>query len=172
MVVNLSIRQFKLQNIVKTVEQILKETDLGPQHLGLELTESTLMENEERTVALLSELTRLGIQISIDDFGTGYSSLRYLKCFPIHILKIDQSFVREIATNATDAAIATSIITLAHCLGLKVVAEGVESVAQLAFLSAHGCDGLQGYYFSKPLPPEEFEREWREKWSMPPDPAN
>ncbi len=165
-VVNLSIRQFKLQNLVKTVEQILTESGLSPQQLGLELTESILMENEERTVGVLTELSRLGIQISIDDFGTGYSSLRYLKCFPIHILKIDQSFVREITTNSTDAAIATSIITLAHNLGLKVVAEGVERVEQVEFLQRQGCDGIQGFYFSKPLPPAELEQMLREKWSM------
>lgn len=166
-IVNLSIRQFKLQNLIKTVEQILTEAGLGPEHLGLELTESILMENEERTVGVLTELSRLGIQLSIDDFGTGYSSLRYLKCFPIHILKIDQSFVREIATSTTDAAIATSIITLAHSLGLKVVAEGVETAAQVEFLRTHACDGIQGYYFSKPLPPEALEKRLREKWSMP-----
>lgn len=166
MVVNLSIRQFKQPQLIETVERILGETGLSARHLGLELTESMLMENEERTVATLTQLNKLGIQISIDDFGTGYSSLRYLKCFPIHILKIDQSFVREIETNATDAAIVTSIIALARNLGLRVVAEGVESAAQLKFLRANGCDGMQGYYFSKPLSSEAFEKKLSAPWSM------
>jgi len=166
MVVNLSIRQFKQPQLIENIEQILREAGLGPQHLGLELTESMLMENEERTVSVLAELNKLGIQISIDDFGTGYSCLRYLKCFPIHILKIDQSFVREIETNATDAAIVTSIIMLARNLGLKVVAEGVESAAQLEFLKANGCDRMQGYYFSKPLTPEALEEKLRTPWRL------
>ncbi|MCG3112603.1 MAG: EAL domain-containing protein [Candidatus Manganitrophus sp. SB1] len=166
MVVNLSIRQFKQPQLIETVERILGETGLSARHLGLELTESMLMENEERTVATLTQLNKLGIQISIDDFGTGYSSLRYLKCFPIHILKIDQSFVREIETNATDAAIVTSIIALARNLGLRVVAEGVESAAQLKFLRANGCDGMQGYYFSKPLSSEALEKKLSAPWSM------
>lgn len=166
MVVNLSIRQFKQPQLIETVERILGETGLSPRHLGLELTESMLMENEERTVSVLTELNKLGVQISIDDFGTGYSSLRYLKCFPIHILKIDQSFVREIETNATDAAIVTSIIALARNLGLRVVAEGVESAAQLKFLRANGCDGMQGYYFSKPLSSEALEKKLSAPWSM------
>ena len=166
MVVNLSIRQFKQPQLIETVERILGETGFSARHLGLELTESMLMENEERTVATLTQLNKLGIQISIDDFGTGYSSLRYLKCFPIHILKIDQSFVREIETNATDAAIVTSIIALARNLGLRVVAEGVESAAQLKFLRANGCDGMQGYYFSKPLSSEALEKKLSAPWSM------
>lgn len=166
MVVNLSIRQFKQPQLIETVERVLGETALAPQHLGLELTETMLMENEERTVTILTQLNTLGIQVSIDDFGTGYSSLRYLKCFPIHILKIDQSFVREIETNATDAAIVVSIITLARNLGLRVVAEGVETAAQLQFLRANGCDGMQGHYFSKPLTSEDFEKKLQGKWSM------
>lgn len=167
MVVNLSIRQFKQPQLIENVERILRETGLGPERLGLELTESMLMENEERTVSVLSQMNKLGIQISIDDFGTGYSSLRYLKCFPVHILKIDQSFVREIETNPTDAAIVSSIIMLARNLGLKVVAEGVESVAQLEFLRANGCDGMQGYYFSRPLAAEAFEKKLSAPWSLP-----
>jgi diguanylate cyclase (GGDEF)-like protein/PAS domain S-box-containing protein len=166
MVVNLSIRQFKQPQLIETIEQILAETDLDPHSLCLELTESMLMENEKRAVARLTQLNKLGVQVSIDDFGTGYSSLRYLKCFPIHILKIDQSFVREIETNATDAAIVTSIIMLARNLGLKVVAEGVENASQLEFLRANRCDGMQGYYFSKPLSAEALEKKLREKWSM------
>lgn len=167
MVVNLSIRQFKQPQLIETIERILRDTGFGPQYLGLELTESMLMENEERTVSVLTQLNKLGVQISIDDFGTGYSSLRYLKCFPIHILKIDQSFVREIETSATDAAIVISIIMLARNLGLKVVAEGVEKAAQLEFLRTNGCDGMQGYYFSPPLPAEALERKLSKPWSLP-----
>lgn len=156
MVVNLSGRQFKEKELIQTIQRIVKDTGLDPSYLGLELTESVIMQNAEVTIRALLELTGMGIQISIDDFGTGYSSLTYLRRFPLHILKIDPSFIREITTHAADAAIATSIITLAHGLKLKVMAEGVETEAELAFLRKLGCDEMQGYYFSKPLPADEM----------------
>jgi diguanylate cyclase (GGDEF)-like protein/PAS domain S-box-containing protein len=154
MVVNLSGRQFKDKQLIETIRRILKETGLSPLYLGLELTETVIMQNAEATISALQELTQMGIQISVDDFGTGYSSLSYLKRFPLHILKIDPSFVREITLHSADAAIATSIVTLAHSLKLKVMAEGVETEAELSFLRRLGCDEMQGYYFSKPLPAE------------------
>ncbi|MDC4227640.1 MAG: EAL domain-containing protein [Candidatus Manganitrophus sp.] len=166
MVVNLSIRQFKQPQLIETIERILGETGLSARYLGLELTESMLMENEERTVSTLTQLNKLGIQISIDDFGTGYSSLRYLKCFPIHILKIDQSFVREIETNATDAAIVTSIIVLARNLGLRVVAEGVEKRgAAEIFTRPMGVMECRAITSASPFPPKRLEKKLSAPWS-------
>jgi len=153
--VNLSARQFKEKNIVERVAQALKETGLEARYLELELTES-LLQTPETTITPLKELHALGIHLSIDDFGTGYSSLSYLKRFPIDTLKIDRSFVRDITTDADDAAIANAIITMAHSLGMYVVAEGVETGEQLAFLCQRKCDSMQGYYFSKPLPADAF----------------
>ena len=153
--VNLSARQFHHQNLVETIVRILKETGLDPKYLELELTESILMQNVEATIKMLCELHAMGIGLSIDDFGTGYSSLSYLKRFPIDILKIDQSFVRDITTDPDDAAIVTAIITLAHSLKLKAIAEGVETEEQLEFLRSLHCDGMQGYLFSRPLPVDE-----------------
>ena len=156
--VNVSARQLKQQNLVHLVTRTLKETGLAPEYLGLELTESMLIENVERTVAVLNELHALGISFSIDDFGTGYSSLSYLKRFPIDILKIDQSFMRGIPGNAEDTAIARAIIVMAHGLGIKTIAEGVETEAQFSFLRAHQCDGIQGFYFSPAVPAEAITR--------------
>ncbi|MCI0527979.1 MAG: EAL domain-containing protein, partial [Nitrospira sp.] len=136
--------------------RVLEEIGLGPTYLDLELTESAIMENAEVTIRTLHKLKEMGTCISIDDFGTGYSSLSYLKRFPIDILKIDQSFVRDVTTDPDDAAIATLIIAMAHSLRLKVIAEGVETKEQLAFLHAHQCDEIQGYYFSRPVPAETF----------------
>ncbi len=153
--VNISARQFQQQNLAQLIRQALTDSGLKPQHLDLELTESMLMHDMERTVSTLTELDALGITVSIDDFGTGYSSLSYLKRFPIDVLKIDRSFVRDITTDTDDAAITTAIIAMAHSLEIKVVAEGVETLEQQEFLKLHGCDAMQGYYFSKPLPAED-----------------
>ena len=152
--VNLSTLQFKQPDFAGLVLDILKENDLDP-GLGtieLELTESLLMNNAEGAVDTLSKLRQAGIHFSIDDFGTGYSSLSYLKRFPISSLKIDQSFVRDLSTNNEDAAIVAAIIALGHSLGLKVIAEGVETVAQLAQLRKKGCNEIQGFLFSRPVP--------------------
>src|SRR5471030_2851758 len=116
------------------------------------------MSNAEETITVLQNLKALGIQISIDDFGTGYSSLAYLKRFPIDKLKIDIAFVREVTSNPDDAAIVLAIINMAHSMKLEVIAEGVEKDAQLAYLRRHGCDEMQGFYFSRPVPQEEFEQ--------------
>jgi diguanylate cyclase (GGDEF)-like protein len=152
--VNLSARQFQQQNLVKTIAQILKETGLEPGYLELEITESLVMQDVNFTVSVLRELQAMGVYISMDDFGTGYSSLSSLMYFPLHILKIDQSFIRNLAPNPSNAAIITSIVTLGHGLNLKVIAEGVETLEQLAFLRSAKCDFMQGYLFSRPLSAE------------------
>jgi diguanylate cyclase (GGDEF)-like protein len=154
--VNLSARQFQTQNLAALVRDILQETGLEPQWLELEVTESILMQHMDKTVSTLQELKDLGVCISIDDFGTGYSSLNYLKRFPIDSLKIDQSFVQDITKDPDDAAIVSAVISLAHTMKLKVIAEGVETFDQLLFLREKNCDKMQGYYFSKPLTAELF----------------
>jgi diguanylate cyclase (GGDEF)-like protein/PAS domain S-box-containing protein len=156
--VNLSARQFYQQDLVSTISEVLEETGLSAHLLELELTESMMMADVENAAQILHSLKKLGVHLSIDDFGTGYSSLAYLKRFPIDLLKIDQSFVRDITVDADDAAIATSIISLAHSLRLEVIAEGVETEAQLAYLRRHGCDYMQGYYFSRPIPAAEMSK--------------
>lgn len=161
--VNLSARQFQQQNVVGMVGQVLRETGLDPHCLELELTESMIMQNVEESIATLCALKALGVHLSIDDFGTGYSSLNYLTRFPIDTLKIDQSFVRDLPTDPEAAVIATTIITLAHSLSLKVIAEGVESEAQLDFLRDHGGHEAQGYLYSRPLPAEEIEGHLRQE---------
>ncbi|MDQ3819865.1 MAG: EAL domain-containing protein, partial [Acidobacteriota bacterium] len=134
------------------------ETGLRPESLELEVTESSVMKNTESAIRTLSELKSMGIKISIDDFGSGYSSLGYLKHLPIDVLKIDQSFVRDMTTAPNDAAIVMAIIQLAHSLQLKVTAEGVETEDQLRFLRLLRCDEMQGYLFCRPVPVEDFER--------------
>lgn len=155
--VNLSGRHLAKQDeLVTQVATTLKQTGLAPDHLELELTESILMEDVEATIQTLSKLSEMGVKLSIDDFGTGYSSLSYLKRFPIDTLKIDQAFVRESATDEDDAAIVIAVIALAHSLKMNVIAEGVETDRQLAFLKAQGCDEVQGYFYSRPLPVDEL----------------
>lgn len=156
--VNLSARQFREGNLSETIDRCLRETDLDPQCLELELTESLVMEDLEASRVMLERLkSEKGIRVSVDDFGTGYSSLSYLKRFPLDLLKIDKSFVRDITDDTNDAAIVSAIIGLAHNLGLRVLAEGVETEDQLDFLRERDCDEAQGYLFSRPVPAEEFE---------------
>jgi diguanylate cyclase (GGDEF)-like protein len=155
--VNLSLRQFQQSNLVETISRILDETGLEPQYLELELTETSLMDNAELTIETLRRLRNFGIKISIDDFGSGYSSLSYLKKLPIDRLKIDRAFVTDVAFEASDAAIVKTIITLAHNLGLKTIAEGVETEEQSIVLANLGCDEMQGFLFSKPLSVEALE---------------
>jgi EAL domain-containing protein (putative c-di-GMP-specific phosphodiesterase class I) len=140
MVVNLSPRQFREKNLLATFSRILRETGVDPHWLGLEITESVIMESPEVSIGVLRGLKALGIEISLDDFGTGYSSLSYLKRFPIDKLKIDQSFVRDLGSDDDDAAMVAAMIVMAHQLHIRVVAEGVETDAQLAFLRDRGCD--------------------------------
>ncbi len=153
--VNLSARQFQKEDLTNTVARVLAETGLDGQYLELELTESILMRSEDTVAAMLRALAAMGIQLTIDDFGTGYSSLSYLKRFPIGKLKIDQSFVQHITSDASDAVIAKTIIGMAHSLRFKAIAEGVETPEQLAFLRGLHCDEIQGYVVSPPLPAEQ-----------------
>ena len=155
--VNLSARQFDHPRFVDTVRDILAQTMLEPELLEIEITEGLLVQKVETAIEALHELKRLGVHIAIDDFGTGYSSLSYLKKFPIHSLKIDQSFVRDMTNDASCAEITNAVIALGHSLNLKVVAEGVETREQLLFLKQRGCDEAQGYLFGKPLPAGQFE---------------
>jgi diguanylate cyclase (GGDEF)-like protein len=154
--VNLSPRQFYQQNFQNMLERILDETGLPAMALGLEITEGVLLQGSEANMAALKQLSNMGIQLSVDDFGTGYSSLAYLQRFPVHALKIDQSFVRGIGQNVNDTALVAAIIAMAHSLHLKVLAEGVESLEQVTFLLSHGCLVAQGFYYSKAVPAEEF----------------
>ncbi|OYW15049.1 MAG: GGDEF domain-containing protein [Hydrogenophilales bacterium 12-64-6] len=155
--VNLSPIQFRHTGLVQSVASALAQAGLDPAFLELELTESFVMHDAERINVAMKSLKTLGVDIAVDDFGTGYSSLSYLKRFPVDRLKVDKSFVRDIDSDPDDAAIVRAIITLGHALGLKVVAEGVETLAHLEFLRQHGCDELQGYYFSRPIPALEME---------------
>jgi diguanylate cyclase (GGDEF)-like protein/PAS domain S-box-containing protein len=154
--INLSAYQFKETNLVETIFRILSETNMNPEHLEFEITESLLVDNIDETTKALSRLHDRGIKISIDDFGTGYSSLAYLKKFPIDILKIDRSFVNDITTDEDDAIIVDTIIAMARSLKLKITAEGVENKEQLKFLADRNCDEIQGYLFSKPLSSKEL----------------
>jgi len=156
--VNISAGQFHHKHFVDLVLAVLDHTGADPQKLKLELTESLLVENLEEVVAKMHVLKARGVSFSLDDFGTGYSSLSYLKRLPLDQLKIDQSFVRDVLDDPSDAAIAKTIVALAQSLGLAVIAEGVETAQQRDFLAANGCHAYQGYFFSKPLPLEEFER--------------
>ena len=156
--VNLSAVQFRQDGLPERIRAILEETGLAPEYLELEITESALMHEVETTVAMVQALRDMGLRLSIDDFGTGYSSLSYLIRFPIHKLKVDLSFVRRMVDNPDAAAIIKAIIGMAKSLRLKVIAEGVENARQLALLRAHGCDEIQGYYFSPPAPAEDVAR--------------
>jgi len=155
--VNLSARQFQQKDLTTFIRDVLQETGLDARYLELEITESLAMDDVHQAISILHSLKELGVQISIDDFGTGYSSLSYLKKFPIQTLKIDRSFVNDISHDPDDAAIASSIIVMAHSLKLNVIAEGVETASQLNFLRDRNCNEMQGYLFSKPLSAEAFE---------------
>jgi diguanylate cyclase (GGDEF)-like protein/PAS domain S-box-containing protein len=155
--VNVSAKQFRQADFVSQVQRVLRESAAKPSMLKLELTESTVLEDVEDTIAKMHELKVLGVGFSMDDFGTGYSSLQYLKRLPLNQIKIDQSFVRDIATDSNDAAIVKTIIAMTEALGLDVIAEGVETEAQREFLDKHGCHTFQGYLFSQPVPLAQFE---------------
>ncbi|MBI3522926.1 MAG: EAL domain-containing protein [Betaproteobacteria bacterium] len=156
--VNLSPRQFRQKGLVDTIRGILEEAGQAPELLELEITESTLMHDADETLEKLRQLAEMGVKLAIDDFGTGYSSLAYLKRFPVHKLKIDQGFIRDLGHDRDDAVIVSTIIVLAHSLGLNVLAEGVETGEQLDRLIDYGCHLFQGYYFSRPLPSGEVAR--------------
>jgi predicted signal transduction protein with EAL and GGDEF domain len=156
MKVNFSARQFHHQNVVEMIKDVIRDTGLLAEYLDIEITES--IATEESSVAILNELSRLGMEISIDDFGTGYSSLGSIKSFPINTIKIDRSFIRDITIDRDDEAIVRAIIAMAHNLKMKVLAEGVEKEDQRNFLAARNCDEIQGFLISKPLPSLEFTR--------------
>lgn len=155
--VNLSGRQFLHYNLIKSIEDAVRSADLHPHSLEFEITESVAMHNAEDSIGIMRQIKSLGMDLALDDFGTGYSSLAYLKRFPIDKLKIDKAFVRDIPDDHNDLAIVTAIIAMAHALGLKVQAEGVETEAQAEFLRESGCELAQGYLFGRPLPEDEFE---------------
>ena len=159
--VNVSAIQFRQEGFAALVRNVLQTTGLAPHYLELEVTESLLLSNADRSLAVLHEVKAMGVKLAIDDFGTGYSSLSYLKHLPVNKLKIDRSFIKMVALNAGDAAITAAIIGMAKSLNLKVIAEGVEDAAQLSFLEAHQCDEIQGYYFSKPLISDEITAKLR-----------
>ncbi|PCJ49912.1 MAG: hypothetical protein COA74_03715 [Gammaproteobacteria bacterium] len=155
--INLSARQFQQENLSEIIADLLNQYDLDPKYIELEITEGTLMSNMEHAISTLNTLRDMGICLSLDDFGTGYSSLSYLKRFPVNKLKVDQSFVRDITIDPGDASIVASIISLAHNLGLKVIAEGCETLEQLSFICSYNCEEVQGYLFSRPLPRAKAE---------------
>jgi EAL domain-containing protein (putative c-di-GMP-specific phosphodiesterase class I) len=154
--VNVSAKQFRQPDFVDQVRSVLLESGAKPSLLKLELTESTVLENIDDTISRMRELKLLGVSFSMDDFGTGYSSLQYLKRLPLDQIKIDQSFVRDIITDPNDAAIVQAIIAMSDALGLNVIAEGVESEVQRAFLDKHGCHAFQGFLFSEPVPLDQI----------------
>jgi EAL domain-containing protein (putative c-di-GMP-specific phosphodiesterase class I) len=155
MSVNLSAVQFQEKTLPTTVRRIIEEAGLPPRYLHLEITESMAMRNPEDNIVMMNALTDIGVRLAMDDFGTGYSSLAYLKLFPIDTIKIDRSFVKDIEIDDNDAAICEMTMLLAQKLGMHVIAEGVETDQQLAFLSDIGCQWFQGYRYSKPLPAAE-----------------
>lgn len=154
--INVSAKQFKQTSFIQLVRDVIKDTGINPNQLELELTESILIDDLEHTLNALSQLRAMGVRMAIDDFGTGYSSLNYLKQFPVDTLKIDQSFIRSLPGNAEDVQITRTIISMAHNLGLGVIAEGVETEEQLQFLKRVNCEELQGFFFSKPLPEQKL----------------
>jgi diguanylate cyclase (GGDEF)-like protein/PAS domain S-box-containing protein len=166
MAVNLSPRQFWYPGLIETVSKVLSESGLEPRYLELEITEGLVMRDVESALIMLDELKKLGVQLAMDDFGTGYSSLSHLKRFPFDKLKMDISFVREVTSDPGSAAIAKTIIAMAHNLNLRVIAEGIETKAQLSYLRDHGCDEMQGFYFSRPIPAAEIEQLLREEQGL------
>jgi EAL domain-containing protein (putative c-di-GMP-specific phosphodiesterase class I) len=157
MAVNLSAVQFLFSSLSDLISRLLQEASVPSRLFELELTESVAMHDPQSAIAIMAGLSKQGIRLSIDDFGTGYSSLNYLKKFNVYKLKIDQSFVQNISTAEEDRAIIAAIISMAKSLGLKTIAEGVETREQLVFLREQGCDEGQGFYFSQPLPANQFD---------------
>ena len=169
--VNLSAQQFRQKNLVEVVRSALSAARLEARYLELELTESAVMHDAEQSIEILRQLSALGVRISVDDFGTGYSSLSYLRRLPLDKLKIDRAFIRDVVTNREDAAIVRAIVALAHNLHLKVIAEGVETPDQLAFLRELGCDQYQGFHYSVPVPNNVLVEMLRERQTRAPAPA-
>ena len=158
MAVNISSLEFRSDQFFEGVQAALKNTFLGPGYLELELTETVLMRHAESTAYALEQLKAIGVRLAVDDFGTGFSSLSYLRRFPIDSLKLDRSFVQEITADADDAIIVSAVISMGKSLKHRIIAEGVETLEQLAFLQAHGCNEGQGYFFSKPVAAQQFAK--------------
>jgi len=158
--VNLSVQQLQHEGWLSIVEEALTASGLAPHYLDLEITESVIITHAEKAVATLSKLEQMGVSITVDDFGTGYSSLSYLTRLPIQGVKLDQRFVHGLEQNKNDEAITQAIIALSHSIGLRVIAEGVETVAQFEFLRDHGCEEAQGYLISRPLEAPELRSWW------------
>lgn len=150
--VNLSVKEFSKPNLIGGIADILTESDVSPRHLKLEITESALMESVEFVTRTLRQLREMGIQLAIDDFGTGYSSLSYLHRFPMHVLKVDQAFIRDMSTSHESAQIVKTVLLLAQALSMSTIAEGIEEESQASVLRSLHCEAGQGYFFSKPLP--------------------
>jgi EAL domain-containing protein (putative c-di-GMP-specific phosphodiesterase class I) len=150
--VNVSPKQFRHQDLASIVKDALAKTQLPPEYIEIEITETAVMSNVEDAIVKLKSLREMGIHISVDDFGTGYTSISYLKQYPINILKIDQAFIKGIPNSKDDIGIVTAVIALGHNLGLEIIAEGVETAEQMQFLAEHDCDLIQGYFLSRPLP--------------------
>ena len=161
--VNISAVQFTDGNLLPMVSKALEDSQLSPEHLELEITESAVMHDPEEVILSLHELSRFGMRLAIDDFGTGYSSLAYLKRFPVHTLKIDRAFITDISSDNDDVAIVEAVLGLGKHFNMKVVAEGVEDEDQLTFLKSQGCDIAQGYFISKPLSAESYVQ-WVKRW--------
>jgi EAL domain-containing protein (putative c-di-GMP-specific phosphodiesterase class I) len=166
--VNVSPVQFNQANFVDDVLKIVQESQINPQRLKLELTESSLLKNVDQSIEKMQALQEQGIDFAMDDFGIGYSSLSYLKRLPLYQLKIDQSFVRDITIDPNDAIIVCTIIAMAKNMNLNVLAEGVETKEQKDFLELNGCPVFQGYYFGRPIPIAEFEQDLERRFSLPP----
>jgi EAL domain-containing protein (putative c-di-GMP-specific phosphodiesterase class I) len=158
MSVNISATEFRQRGFLEGIRTVLEETGMNPELLELEITESVLMQNAESTIQILQAIKQMGIRLAIDDFGTGYSSLSYLRRFPIDVLKIDQSFVRDLSIDSNDAALVSAIISLGRSLKLNIIAEGIETQDQLDFLKANHCEEGQGYFFSRAVEPRAFAR--------------
>jgi diguanylate cyclase (GGDEF)-like protein len=167
MAVNLSLQQLMDGNLISDIRAALNDSGMAPNQLELEVTESMVMHNPERAIAVLAKIKSMGVRLAIDDFGTGYSSLAQIKRFPVDTLKVDRSFIRNLPQDAEDKAITEAIIAMGKTLSLTVVAEGVETVEQMNFLKDHSCDEMQGFYFSKPIMPEQFADLLREHVSSP-----
>jgi EAL domain-containing protein (putative c-di-GMP-specific phosphodiesterase class I) len=167
MAVNLSLRQLTDDNLIDDIRTALNDSGMAPNLLELEITESMVMHNPTRMIAVLAKIKNLGVRLAIDDFGTGYSSLAQIKHFHVDTLKVDRSFIRNIPKDSEDKAITEAIIALGKPLSFIVVAEGVETVDQLDFLREHSCDEMQGHYFSKPIAPEQFADLLREHVPSP-----
>ncbi|EHP28771.1 protein containing EAL domain [Sulfurimonas gotlandica GD1] len=154
---NLAVKQLQKEDCIEVFQELVKVTQCRPEWLALEVTEGKIMTHPEKAIVILQKISDLGIELSVDDFGTGYSSLAYLKRLPIDKLKIDQAFIRDLPDDEEDAGITKAVIALAKSLNLKVIAEGVETQVQRDFLVENGCENIQGYFYSKPIPSDEFE---------------